>query len=61
MEENYECEVCGKKVKVSEGSAPVCCGKSMKKIPLDVCLQPAHAEHSRPMDKENACDDGRAG
>ena len=26
-----------------------------------VCLQPPHAEHARPMDDEDACDDGRAG
>jgi hypothetical protein len=61
MEEKYECENCGKTVKVSTGSTPKCCGKAMKKLDLDVCLQPAHAEHARPMNNEEACDDGRAG
>jgi hypothetical protein len=61
MDETYECKQCGKKTKVTDGKAPECCGKAMKKISLDICTQPAHAEHSRPMEDENACDDGRAG
>ena len=60
-EETYECENCGKKIKVSDGKVPGCCGKSMKKLPLDICTQPAHAEHARPMEDEDACDDFRAG
>ena len=60
-EETYECENCGKTTKNPKGKIPNCCGKPMKKIPLDICTQPAHAEHSRPMDDENACDDFRAG
>jgi len=42
-EKTYECENCGKKIKVSDGKVPDCCGKSMKKLPLDICTQPAHA------------------
>jgi hypothetical protein len=61
MEETYECEICGKKIKINDSSEPECCGKSMKKISLDICIQPAHAEHARPMDAEDACDDGRSG
>ena len=60
-EETYECENCGKKIKVSDGKVPDCCGKSMKKLPLDICTQPAHAEHARPMEDEDACNDFRAG
>jgi len=52
----YRCEVCGKIVTVSDKKVPKCCGKPM--MPMDLCLQPAHAEHARPMDKEDACDDG---
>jgi hypothetical protein len=33
----------------------------MKKMPKEICLQPAHPEHARPMEDENACDDFRAG
>jgi hypothetical protein len=44
-----------------EKKSPTCCGKPMKKIPLDICLQPDHPEHARPMDAEDACDDFRAG
>jgi hypothetical protein len=60
-EETYECENCGKNVKASEGINPKCCGKPMKKLPLDLCTQPAHAEHSRPMEDEDACNDFRDG
>jgi len=61
MEEAYKCENCGKTVKVSDDRVPECCGKQMTKFPLDICIQPAHAEHARPMDDEDACDDFRAG
>lgn len=61
MRERFECKNCGKKVVVSDGSIPSCCGKPMNKIPLDICLQPSHAEHMRPMESEEPCDDGRAG
>lgn len=57
----YECKTCGKKIEVSDEAVPICCGNTMEQIPLDVCIQPAHAEHARPMDEEDACDDGRAG
>lgn len=60
-EETYECKICGKRVKTSKSKIPKCCNSSMKKIPLDICIQPAHAEHSRPMDEENSCNDFRAG
>jgi hypothetical protein len=61
MEETYKCEECGKIVKVTDGSIPDCHGKPMSKLPLDKCIEPASAEFSRPMDSEDACDDGRAG
>ncbi len=61
MKDTYKCELCGKNIEVTDGMVPSCCGKPMKKMPLDICIQPAHAEHARPMDDENACDDGRAG
>lgn len=61
MEETYKCENCGKTVKASDDHIPECCGKQMTKFPLDICIQPAHAEHARPMDDEDACDDFRAG
>jgi hypothetical protein len=61
MEEEYECESCGKTIKIKNGKIPDCCGKTMKKSSVDICVQPAHAEHSRPMDAEDPCDDGRAG
>ena len=61
MIDNYKCKECGKTIKITDGRVPKCCGKVMTKVPLDICTQPAHAEHARPMDDENACDDGRAG
>ena len=60
-EETYECENCGKNAKSSEENIPECCGKPMKKIPLGICTQPAHAEHSRSMEDEDSCDDFRSG
>ena len=60
-EETYKCEHCGKNVKVTDDVTPECCGRPMKKVSLDICTQPAHAEHARPMEDEDACDDFRAG
>ena len=57
----YICKECGKKIIKSEKELPKCCGKKMEKLPLDVCVQPAHAEHSRSMDSDESCDDGRSG
>jgi hypothetical protein len=61
MKQNYRCGKCGKTVTVSNGSVPKCCGKPMEQLPLDVCTQPAHAEHARPMEHDEPCDDGRSG
>ena len=61
MEVTYKCEKCGKTVKITDESIPKCHGKPMTKLPLDICIKPASAEFSRPMDSEDACDDGRAG
>jgi hypothetical protein len=58
-EQTYKCENCGKTVKITNGDKPKCCNELMKQIPLDICIQPAHAEHTRPMDEEDACDDFR--
>lgn len=33
----------------------------MNKINLDICTQPAYAEHSRHMGEEDLCDDFRSG
>lgn len=60
-EETYECENCRKNVKSTDGKIPECCGKSMKKIPLGICTRATDAEHSRPMEEEDACDDFRGG
>jgi hypothetical protein len=61
MAKKYKCEKCEKTVESKEGSNPECCGKPMKQLPLDFCIQPAHPEHARPMDNEEPCDEGRAG
>lgn len=57
----YACTHCGKKTIARDDKIPECCGTMMKQIPSTLCLQPAHAEHARPLEKEDACDDGRAG
>jgi hypothetical protein len=61
VEKTYECEECGKRVSISDDEKPECCDKPMKILPLDSCIQPAHAEHARPMENEEPCDDGRSG
>lgn len=61
MKNIFKCEICGKTVEVKQSVSPKCCGKSMKQLPLDICIQPAHPENSRPMKSEEPCDDGRAG
>lgn len=60
--DRYKCLTCKctKTVK-NKGETPECCGKPMKKMPLEICLQPAHAEHARPMGRDEPCDDFRAG
>jgi hypothetical protein len=60
-EKTYECVKCGKRVKKSDDERPECCGKPMKQITVNICLQPAHAEHARTMENDEPCDDGRAG
>jgi len=61
MEETYKCEKCKKTEIVIDGIVPECCGEPMKIYPLEVCTQPANAEHARPMEDEEPCDDGRSG
>lgn len=59
----YECLSCKRTATIDDTSdAPICCGKPMRiKVQREICLQPAHAEHARPMEEETACDEFRAG
>jgi len=60
--DTYECLSCKRTALVEEGqSVPRCCGKPMKKIPREICLQSSHSEAARSMDDESACDDFRGG
>lgn len=59
--QKFECEKCGKTITVTSEVIPECCGKPMRQLPLEICVQPAHAEHARSMEEEDACDDFRAG
>jgi hypothetical protein len=61
--EAYECAECKNQLVVKVGSPrPECCGKAMIPIPLEMCTSaPADAEHARPMDDEELCDDSRGG
>lgn len=60
MNKKYKCEICGKTISTSD-KIPKCCGKPMKQLPLDICTQPSHAEHTRTLVNDEPCDDGRAG
>jgi len=57
----YKCDNCKKTITISDESIPECCGKKMSVLPIENCIQPAHAEHARPMEDEDACDEGRSG
>jgi hypothetical protein len=58
----FQCRSCKKKAIVkNDTDTPSCCGKPMKKIPVDICLQPDQAEHARTMAEDEPCDDFRAG
>ena len=62
MSTAYQCQSCKRTATVEEGEeTPTCCGKPMTKMPKEICLQPAHAEHARPMEQEDACDEFREG
>jgi hypothetical protein len=54
----YECVDCGKQVvREKAGSAPDCCGKPMKEIPLESCTKAGTPEQARNNDADEACDD----
>lgn len=56
----YQCLTSKRTVRVSEDETiPFCCDEKMKEIPQEICLQPSHPEHARPMENDNPCDDGR--
>ncbi|MDD4307779.1 MAG: hypothetical protein PHU53_03105 [Thermoplasmata archaeon] len=60
MDENtYECGKCGKVIRAT--SLPDCCGRKMTVVKLPPCTSAASAEHSRPMEDEEPCDDSRGG
>jgi len=62
MTEYYQCQSCKRTATIEENEQlPTCCGKTMQKVPKEICLQPAHPEHARPMETEEPCDDFRAG
>lgn len=61
VKKGYKCNTCGKTIITENDSNPYCCDAPMTQVPLDICLQPAHAEHARPMNDEDACDDFRSG
>ena len=59
----YQCEECGEtSIVYDDSGAPKCCGKPMKQLGISGCMSaPASAEHARPMDEEEPCDDNRKG
>jgi len=63
VEVTYKCLSCKRTATTDEDEKPpICCGKEMKRVmPRTICLQPSHAEHARPMEDEEPCDDFRGG
>lgn len=61
-EKSFECQSCKRTVLLKKSEpVPTCCGKPMQPVPDEICRQPAHPEHARPMEDEDACDEFRAG
>ena len=62
MSKEYQCQSCKRTATVIDyKETPTCCGKPMKIIQREICLQPTHPEHARPMEDEDACNDFRSG
>ncbi len=58
---SYKCRECGKNLTVNrENPVPFCCGSEMEPD-LPICTLSETAEHARPDQTEEPCDDGRAG
>ena len=57
----YRCRECGKETVVPETQkeAPECCGEPMEF--LEVCREAPSAEHARPFNEDEPCDDDRSG
>lgn len=57
---SYKCDDCGKEITKEESKEnPVCCGKKMKQLPLDICLHPNDPEAARNIREDEPCDQGR--
>ena len=62
MSIEYECQSCKRTATVEDNQpAPKCCGKVMYQKTKEICIQPTHPEHSRPMEDEEPCNDFRGG
>ncbi len=61
VNETYECTTCKRTATFDreKNDIPYCCDEPMSRVPKEICTQPAHPEHPRPMEDEDACDDGR--
>ena len=60
IEKKFQCIECGKQEKRSKNN-PKCCGKPMKQLPLDVCVNTSDAEQARAIENDEPCNDGRDG
>jgi predicted ATP-dependent serine protease len=59
--QKYQCQECGKEKEEMNGKNPSCCGKPMKQMKVDVCITAPSAEHARPFNDDEPCDDSRSG
>jgi hypothetical protein len=61
--DQYECATCQRTLTIEEDEHPLmCCRKPMdKETQREICLQPAHAAHARPMEDEDVCGEFHAG
>ena len=56
----YHCKECEKTIIIdSNNEVPECCGKEM--YLMDVCREAPSAEHYRPYNSDDPCDDASSG
>ncbi len=64
QKKHYTCDKCNSQAALDkEAKPPECCAQPMVPVPepLDKCTVSSTAEHSRPNDSQEPCDDGRGG
>lgn len=57
--QSFQCKTCGSTAEGYENKPPVCCGEAMG--PMNVCTSAPSAEHERPWNEDEPCDESTSG